>query len=51
MVFNVFVRGRTFKAEAIAMLKEYAQSIKYYDKALAIEPNHVGALNGKRDAQ
>jgi tetratricopeptide (TPR) repeat protein len=27
--------------------KDYTQAIQYYDKALAIDPNYIHALNGK----
>jgi tetratricopeptide (TPR) repeat protein len=26
---------------------QYKKAIEYYDKVLAIDPNHVGALNNK----
>jgi hypothetical protein len=48
MVFNVFVRGRTFKAGAIATLKEYAQAIKYLIKKEGCKENDK-TLNYDKD--
>ncbi|MFL6459932.1 MAG: tetratricopeptide repeat protein [Nitrososphaeraceae archaeon] len=38
----------TNKGLALAVLHKYNESIKYYDKALAIKPNLQYAINGKR---
>ena len=38
----------TNKGVALTALHKYDESIKYYDKALAIEPTLEYAINGKR---
>ena len=38
------------KAGSLLYVRKYEDAIKYYDKALAVDPNYISALQGKREA-
>ena len=38
------------KGNALSQLGKYQEALIWYDKALAIDPKHVRALNGKGNA-